>query len=183
MADAVAGVLVAVVARIVDKVQPIFPAKLLNLLAGTPNQRTDNLPAHRRDTAQTVESGPSCQIEQDGFRVVIEVVRGSNPALLPCQCGQQLIPALSGKGFHRLSCLLCLLLCPDAVNRQRNVIPSAKIGAELLVSLRFLAAQTVVDVAGLHPNVQLLLQPMQSKQQRCGIRSAGKSDHYPLLRL
>lgn len=147
---------------------------VLQLRAGDPQQRPNDLPAHRSDPAESIERGSAQQVQKHRLSIVIRMVCSGNFAggSLPQRAVTQLPRSLfNGK-------LICFTVRSNinSPNRQRDSQSFAEPPTESLVPIPLFSPKLMVDVTGCQGQEIAGRQFPHHIKQGDRVRPAGKPD-------
>ena len=166
-AHAVAREIGALIARIGAVLELMSGRVFHQRRLGHAQQRPDEGTASQRDARQTAQSGAAQQPQQNGFNLIVGMMRGGNSCRArTALCGEK-------KTIARLTRdTLAAQLCVGACRDQRDLPAAAQLrDPGRIVSA--LGAHAVVEVRGAHLDAQACRVSPQQVQQNDGIDAAG----------
>ena len=146
--------------------KPPGKQKFLHLLPVYQQHGADDLSADRGDGAQPFQTGAADHAHDHRLGVVVGGVGGGD---FPVQTPKKGIPGIPGGGFQPLFSRTNL----HRTHMQGDVIASAEFPDKGFIPVGFFPTEMVVKMGGFQTDVQLILQQIQCKQERHGIRPAG----------
>ena len=140
----VAGVVRGKVRFIRDPRQPAALAVLLDFLPGAEYQRADYIPAHRRNSAQTLQTCAAHEVQEHRFGAVVGIVRRSQ--LLSIRDLRKKIVPHPARALLQAFVLLLHRSNVGLQNPELHAEPLTELLAEMHVSVGFRAAQMVINM-------------------------------------
>ena len=185
MADAVSCIRIAIIAAVFDMRDMMLFEVFLDLFPRGLKQRADQAVSHRRDPRKSAGSGAAAEIHQHRLRIIIEVVRGSDPITAEPvgRLLQEAIAQRPGRILRAEPLLSGISRDIAAAHRAEDAEPFALLGSERRVPQRFSAAKPVVIVRREKCKAVCLPQFNQPVEQTHAVRTAGyRAQHSAPLR-
>ena len=171
VAQAVAQKILCAVGAIGNIAEVEFLQKIQHLLPGNVQHRADDPAPHRSNAPQPLQPRTPHQVHQHSFGVVVSGVGRGDLAGQGIKKG---VAGFPGGGFQALFPGGHLA----AAQMQGDIKAAAEGFYKIFIPLGFLTPKTVVKMGRFQGNSQLILQQVQGKGKRYGIRAAGQGADY-----
>ena len=173
--DPVPGIFPRKICTVRLKRDGIILAVFFHFPARDPDQRPDNIAAHRRDPTQSSGGRPCGKVVDHRLHAVGKRMGRRDPSVRPGKVLKKPVPHRAAAFLDPLLLFLCQTRDIRVQDLERDPVRRAPIPHKALVAIRLRAAQSVVDVRREKPDP---LDPAQKMQQGHGIRPARNSRYH-----
>ena len=137
------------------------------------------------NSCQASRPGPSYELQKNSFRLVVESVRGGNPAeiLTDQNFMEKVVAQIPGSGLQAQSLCARMGLGVSAFTDESQFMGLGEFGHEFLIGVGFIASQLVIEVNNAEDKAQLGPKLEQNSQQRDRICATGNCNANAVPRL